>query len=114
MICGFAWRTRPEITSIGTFCAWSSDTYRWRRSCTRSFGSPARAIGIVLGRPAYGDGERILPDGSIRHARAALLSLPGAVLTMDADPRDEDHEAADRALIAELEAFEREFDKLGL
>jgi hypothetical protein len=73
-----------------------------------------RAIEIALGRPAYDDGERILPDGSIRHARAALLSLPGAVLTMDADHRDEDREAADLALIAELDAYEREFDKLGL
>jgi hypothetical protein len=73
-----------------------------------------QAIEIVLGRPAYDDGERIMPDGSIRHARAALLSLPGAFLTMDADPRDEDHEAVDRALIAELEEFERELDPCGL
>jgi hypothetical protein len=73
-----------------------------------------QAISIALSRPAYDDGERILPDGSIRHARAALLSLPGAVLTMDADHRDEDREAADLALIAGLDAYEREFDKLGL
>ena len=73
-----------------------------------------QAIGVVLGRPAYDDGERILPDGSIRHARAALLSIPGAVLTMDADPRDEDNEVADRALINELDAIEREFDRYGL
>lgn len=40
----------------------------------------------VLGQAAYGpDGfERILPDGSARHARAALLSLsPDAEITID-------------------------------